>query len=106
MPVYSDPIPPYMRELGKYDWDGDIAYAVMRAESLSNPEAYNPEWHKGCQGSTGLFQIACVHGYSYEELKDPIRNIEVAYKIYSGSERGWKQWGSYTDFRYLDFMVK
>lgn len=82
--------------IASYDWDYDIAYAVMIAESHKRESVVNPEWHydaKGnpiCQGSIGLFQIACIHD-SPEKLKDPEYNIKRAYDIYS--EGGWRPWG-------------
>lgn len=77
----------------------DIAVEVAKAESGLNPTKYNPEWHynlkgeKICQGSYGLFQIACIH-YSGDkkDLFDPKLNLQLALKIYKdrgGWERDW-----------------
>lgn len=88
-------------EIAKYDWDYETAYAVMMAESGGKPDAYNPEAHNGCNGSVGLFQIACVHD-DPEKLYDPVYNVQRAYEIWS--EKGWKEWGAYTDNRYLSFL--
>lgn len=73
----------------KYNWHQETAYKVMMAESGGNPLAYNPEWHKGCQGSYGLFQISCLHGEK-EELLNPIKNTEIAYKLWVSE--GWRPW--------------
>ena len=73
------------------------AIAVSKAESGLNPQAYNPEWHynlkgeKVCQGSYGLFQIACVnYPGDPKDLYNPEINLEVAIKLYK--ERNWKPW--------------
>ena len=84
------------------EWDTDIAYAVMMAESHGKPEAYNPEWHNGCQGSFGSFQIACVHEPNPEVLFDEEYNIRRACEIWR--EQGWLPWGAYTDKSFLVFL--
>ena len=69
-------------------WNADLMYRIMKCESSLNPRAHNPEWHKGCQGSYGLFQVACVHGYS--NLYDPESNIEAAYRVWQ--KQGYWAW--------------
>jgi hypothetical protein len=102
----TPPVTPKFAVLGAligqdYEWDWDIANAVLKAESGGNPNAYNPEWHKGCQGSFGLWQIACVHigkyGLTRENIFDPEVNTEVAYKLWQ--EYGWEIWGAYSSMR-------
>jgi hypothetical protein len=89
----------YRPILSKYNWDVNVAMAIMKAESGCRYEAFNPEWHRGCQGSLGLFQIACLHqGSSF----DPETNIATAYRIYSGS--GWRPWGAYTNGSYTRYL--
>lgn len=91
--------------------DASRAVAIAKAESGSklSPTAYNPEWHydrhgkKLCQGSFGVFQIACVH-----HLEDPTAlfdvelNIEKAERI--NAQSGWRPWGAYSDQRYLTYL--
>ena len=80
-------------------------------ESELYAEAYNPEWHynrrtgeKICQGSYGVFQIACVHHMENPEaLYDPLFNIEMAKKI-RDNRGSWTDWGAYTDGRYLAYL--
>ena len=82
--------------IGQYDWNQEIAYKIMFCESSGNPKVYNPEQHKGCKGSLGLFQIACVHSKYVNELSDFYdveTNVAVAYKIYQ--LEGWKPWGCF-----------
>lgn len=70
----------YYSLLARYDWDANLMYRIMKCESGFNPRAYNPEWHRGCQGSFGLLQVACVHRYT--GLSDPEKNIQAAYEIW------------------------
>ena len=86
--------------------NADIAIAVAKSESgkLLSVRAYNPEWHydrqgnKVCQGSFGVFQIACVHVENTEQLFDPEFNLTKAREIYL--EQGWQPWGGYTSGGY------
>lgn len=91
----------YRTLIEQYDWDIDVAYAVMMAESAGNANAFNPERHRGCNGSYSLFQVACIHD-DVEKLKDPEYNVQRAYELYSKS--GWKIWGAYTNKSYLRHM--
>lgn len=85
--------------IGNYDWDVEVAYQVMLNEGGTDPEATNPEWHynskgeKICQGSYGLFQLACIHAndpLNPIELKDAKTNIKMAYELYL--KEGWWPW--------------
>lgn len=81
----------------------NTAVAIAKAESELNANAYNPEAHRGCNGSIGVFQIACVHKRSDpESLKDVETNIKKAREIYL--REGWKPWGAYTDGRYKQYL--
>lgn len=81
------------------NWNRSVAYGVCMAESGGNANAYNPEAHNGCNGSLGLFQIACVHGAG--SSFDPYVNIEYANKLYT--QQGFQPWGAYTNGSYLRF---
>ena len=94
--------------IASYDWDYDKALAIAKAESNLNPDAYNPEAHRGCNGSYSIMQVACIH-YEVREIYgeerfDPKVNIKIAYEIYS--EQGWKPWGAFTNKSYLAFYKK
>lgn len=86
-------------------WNQNVAYAVCMGESSGNSNAYNPEAHKDrygrviCNGSRGLFQIACVH---HDSTFDPSGNISAAVRIYNDS--GWSPWGAYTSGKYLRYL--
>lgn len=77
--------PTILTLLSQYDWKIETAFDVLMAESGGNPQAINwQDSHKNCVGSFGYFQLGCIHGTA-DELLDPIKNIEVAYKVYSKS---------------------
>jgi len=87
----------------------DVAVAVAMAESQLVPTASNwKDSHRGCNGSFGIFQIACIHD-SRDELYDVEYNIKRAREIYDtigrdGKPVHWKPWGAYTDGRYLAYL--
>lgn len=96
-----------IREL--FSHDPQTAVAVAKAESLFKKDAYNPEWHydkhgnRICQGSYGVFQIACVHEIENpEKLYDVAYNLKRAQEIHTAS--GWRPWGAYTDGNYRKYM--
>ncbi len=75
-----------------------IMKEIAMAESGMDPNAYNPEWHydrngnKVCQGSYGLYQIACVnYRGDPRDLFDPHLNIKMAQIVYK--QQGFKAWG-------------
>jgi len=68
-----------------------VMLAIAQAESGLNPSALNPESHNGCDGSFGVFQIACLHVDDPEMLYDVDYNIKVAKGIYENS--GYRPWG-------------
>ena len=89
---HIDKIPPLiLNEVNKkYLWNEVVAYNVMIAESGGNPSSVNPtDHHKGCLGSFGLYQLACLHG-TKEELLDPKKNTEIAYELWK--REGWSPW--------------
>ena len=93
------------REIRKaFPENPDLAVAIAKAESGENlnTKAYNPESHGKCNGSYGVFQIACVHEKNTKELYDPMVNIKKARAIYL--KEGWKPWGGYTSKGYKKFL--
>ncbi len=92
--------------LRQFSWEYEIARAVMLAESGGNPRAYNPEWHRGCQGSYGLMQVACIHYEArgiYGDMRfDPQLNMQIAFEIYQ--ESWWRPWGAYVNGSFRRFL--
>ena len=100
---------PFFNIISQYDWDNNIAWAVMMAESSGNPQAHNSkDYHRrvGCWGSYGLFQMGCIHfghyGLTWDNKFSPEENIQSAYLLWK--QRGWKEWGAYTDGSYRKFL--
>jgi len=72
------------------------------AESELNQYAINStDYHKGCIGSYGIFQIGCLHESDPNVLYDVEYNIKRARELYDKS--GWLPWGAFTDGRYLAY---
>jgi len=85
--------------------DPRTALAIAWAESELNAKI--PNWndsHRGCKGSFGVFQIACLHTDDYTKLYNVEYNIKMARKIYDAE--GWQPWGAYTDGRYKQYMTR
>lgn len=67
-------------------------YQIALEESRLKPTAYNPESHKGCDGSFGIFQIACVnYSGNPKDLYDIETNVEIAKKVLE--RQGFSAWG-------------
>ena len=91
----------------QYNWDADIAMAIMKAESDCNPGATNAtDWHEHCLGSFGLMQISCDMGKIY----DPAKNVKAAWAKYTeildSGQVFWKPWTTYTSGKYLEYLGK
>lgn len=94
-------------------WSGNearITQAVVFAESSGNPNAEN-----AC--CVGLMQVHFeahkdkFNIKSRDELKDPIRNLEIAYRIYKDaggkwSKTGMNPWEGYGNGNYRAFLGK
>lgn len=92
--------------VSKYNWDYQTAYAVCMAESGGNTNAVGDDFViAGLHApSCGLMQIRTLAGRpSCEELKDPITNMDWAYRV-SNSGTNFKPWSAYTSGKYLKFM--
>ena len=85
------------------DWDCKVALAIITAESRHVSWAYNPEWHRGCQGSFGLFQVACLHFKIGEDKLDIKTNIDKAYSIWE--KQGFYPWTTFTSGKYKKFLL-
>ena len=71
-------------------------------ESSGKPRAINPrDKHNGCNGSYGLFQIACIHA-NPDDMLDPKLNVKKAYEIYQ--RNGWQPWAAYTGGSYQRYL--
>lgn len=90
----------YRGLVAQYDWDVDVAMAVMRAESGCNANILS----RTCD--RGLMQVNCVHkakvAGNLSALFNPETNIRVAYAIYKGA--GWRAWSAYKNGAYLKYL--
>ena len=76
----------------------NTAVAIAKAESGLNIKAYNPEAHRGCNGSIGIMQIACVHHRNDPQaLFDVQTNLKVARRVYDASGGNFSAWGAYSN---------
>lgn len=95
----------YRSEIAKYDWNVNIAMAIMQAESGCRTIAKGDDRVIGGihAPSCGLFQVRTLPGRpTCEQLKDPATNIAWAYKLYSG--RSWRPWSVWNNGQYLKHM--
>ena len=76
--------------------------AIMRAESGCNPRSDNTGLNRDGSNDKGLFQINSIHGFSDAERLDPIRNIEIAFRIWQN--QGYRAWSAYSNGTYLKFI--
>lgn len=87
---------------GYDDWPADVAFAVCMGESSGKPTAVNRhDRHEGCNGSYGLFQIACFWA-NPNDMLDPHQNVKKAHWLYKRS--GWQPWGAYTNGSYRRYL--
>ena len=86
----------------KYPWNSRIMLAIMRAESGCNPNSDNTGLNRDGSNDKGLFQINSIHGFSDAERLDPIRNIEIAFRIWQS--QGYRAWSTYSNGAYLKFI--
>ena len=80
--------------VSQYDWNVEKALRIVFCESGRNPRIIN-DTPRTRDYSVGLFQINLFHLLenmrpSEEWLKNPINNVEYAYKLYQN--HGWNPW--------------
>ncbi len=94
----------YRSLVQKYDWNVDIALAVMQAESSCISDRDNTGLNYDGSNDKGLMQINSIHSNIISDLDrlDPVENIRAAYEVYRGS--GWKAWSAYNNGSYLKFL--
>lgn len=103
----------YRSYLSKYDWNIDIAYAIMQAENHScDPNANNAGLNKDGTNDAGIMQINSIHVdsglISDKDRYNPIKSIEASYTLYKERLRwdgdGWKAWSTYNNGEYLRYL--
>lgn len=87
----------YKKLVEQYDWHHGVALAIIHHESQYGYHKFlhNPEGHRGCNGSYGPMQMACLHignyGLTWDNIYDPEANVRAGYLLWK--ERGFKPWG-------------
>ena len=66
------------------DWDWDRMLRIIECESHGDENVVSPGGH------TGAYQISPIHGYSYEEMTDPVISTDIAHDIWLS--QGWGAW--------------
>lgn len=95
----------YRAEVAKYDWNVNIALAIMKAESGCRTNAVGDNRVIGgiYAPSCGLLQIRTLSGRpNCDQLKNPATNIAWAHKLYRAS--GWKPWTVYKTGAYRAYL--
>lgn len=85
----------YRSLLEQYDWNANVMYGVMRAESGCNPNAVNTHNYDGVY-DYGLLQL---HG---QDILDPVRNIAAAYQLWR--VQGYHAWVTYNTGAYMRYL--
>ena len=107
MPILAD-CAKIESEIDKYDWDKDLATAVMKAESQCNTEAHGDEDLVYQQDgrdygySVGVFQVRILPGREDCDSYDVATNVACAYKIYT-EKGGFEPWSGYTTGKYKQY---
>ena len=86
---------PYYELIAQYEWNTDVACAVMKYESRYDPEAHFFS-HRTKDNSYGLFQINLYGNLANERpsaewLLVPENNVQYAYELWK--KHGWRPWG-------------
>lgn len=98
------------KEVWKYDWDKEMAFAVAKAESKCNANAKGDTDLQFSEGgktygySVGMFQVRILPGREECDSFDIETNVRCAYKIYLDAGRKFDDWTMYTNGNYKNYM--
>lgn len=97
----------FIQEIKAYDWNDQIAYAIMMSESGCRDYIVNNNPNTG-DYSVGLFQINIIGTLgndrpSEEWLKNYKNNIAYAYSLYKS--QGWDPWSAYKNGNYKKYLL-
>lgn len=107
-PVYPAGCANYLPIVQQYDWNVDMAMAVMQAENRTcNPGIDNAGLNSDGSTDYGLFQVNSIHadmvGGNLESLRTPSVNVAVAYSL-SHHGTNWTAWSTYKSGAYLSYL--
>lgn len=94
---YSGNCNSYRELVAQYNWDTNVALAIMQAESGCRPDAVSPT------NDHGLMQINKGLAIYGQQIYDPAYNVKIAYekKYLQG---GWKHWTVYNTGAYKKYL--
>lgn len=87
----------YRGLVAQYNWNTDIALAIMRAESGCRPNAVSPT------NDHGLMQINQGLDIYGSKIYDPAFNVKIAYEQ-KYAKGGWSHWTVYNTGAYRKYM--
>ena len=96
-------------EIEKYDWDTEIATAIMKAESSCDAEARGDEDLTFTENgrdygySVGAFQIRILPGRESCDSYDIKTNVKCAYDIYK-QKNNFSDWSMYKNGSYKQYL--
>lgn len=98
------------KEIWKYDWDREIAFAIAKAESKCDTKAKGDtnlvfqENNREYGYSVGAFQIRIIPGREDCDTFDLETNIKCAYNLYKDAGEKWTDWTMFLNGNYKNYM--
>lgn len=98
------------KEVFKYDWDREVAFAVAKAESKcdnfakGDTDLIYKENDREYGYSVGAFQVRILPGREECDTFDLETNVKCAYKIYMDAGRKFDDWSMYINGNYKNYM--
>ncbi len=99
-----------VREIEKYDWDSELATAVMKAESKcdinvkGDTDLVYEENGREYGYSVGAFQVRILPGREECDTYDLETNVRCAYNIYTNAGREFTDWSMFLNGKYLEYL--
>lgn len=107
-PIYPAGCANYLPLIQQYDWNTNMAMAIMQAENTNcNPAIDNAGLNRDGSVDYGLFQVNSIHSDmvagNLETLRTPSVNVAVAYSL-SHHGTNWTAWSTYKNGKYLQYL--
>lgn len=107
-PVYPAGCANYLPLIQQYDWNTNMAMAIMQAENVGcNPAIDNAGLNRDGSVDYGLFQVNSIHADmvagDLESLRTPSVNVAIAYSL-SHHGTNWTAWSTYKNGKYLRYL--
>ena len=98
------------KEIWKYDWDKEMAFAIAKAESKCDTKAKGDtdlvftENNREYGYSVGAFQIRIIPGRENCDSFELETNVKCAYDLYKSSGEKWTDWTMFLNGNYKNYM--